>query len=205
MLRHILSIVLAMPVVGAAADFWQAKDPAQWTESEIRKLRTNSPWARECRQLRPSTRTTMNKLGETKTTGKQVGVGAGVQLRWESAAPVLATVADAEIRNETAKWSSEFYVVSVGGLQLPKGYSGTDAVNDLKESSSLGFGSKALLPNRVEVAGSEAKPVYLLLFPRAARIEDLTRSIVVEILMGKTHARATFDVQRMVFKGKVTL
>lgn len=30
-----------------AEDFWQKKPPAEWSEKDVKKLRTNSPWARD--------------------------------------------------------------------------------------------------------------------------------------------------------------
>jgi hypothetical protein len=200
-----VSIILVMRAVGAGADFWQVKDTAQWTESEIQKIRTNSPWAQECKQLSTSTRSTMTKTGTTETSKSKVLVGTIVQVRWESAAPIQATTADAEMRKTVARWSNDSYVVSVGGLELPRGYSAADAVNDLQHSSSLDLGSKGLLPNRVEMVGSGENPIYLLLFPRAAKIEDLTKNIVVEIHVGKSRVRAGFGTKQMVFQGKVTL
>ena len=35
-----------MTSVGFAADFWITKDFLQWSEKEVTKMLTNSPWAR---------------------------------------------------------------------------------------------------------------------------------------------------------------
>ena len=38
---------LAAQIVLPAEDFWIAKEPAQWTAAEIKKMVTDSPWAKE--------------------------------------------------------------------------------------------------------------------------------------------------------------
>jgi hypothetical protein len=39
----------AVPLLLTAADFWNKKDPAQWSNSEIRQMTSQSPWAKEVR------------------------------------------------------------------------------------------------------------------------------------------------------------
>ena len=45
--RHILVMSLAAQIVLTAADFWHDREPAQWTAAEIKKMVTDSPWAKE--------------------------------------------------------------------------------------------------------------------------------------------------------------
>lgn len=46
-MRKILpALALMFAVALFAADFWKAKDPSQWTEEEVAKMLTKSPWAR---------------------------------------------------------------------------------------------------------------------------------------------------------------
>ena len=133
---------LCLPPLMMAADFWQEKDPAQWTEKEITRLRTNSPWARDA-----SVEFNMGRMGNSPGgpgggpggggMGRGGGMGPGGGLggpppdmgsggpggmsspkmivRWESAAPLL------EAEHGTAKtpvseWAREFYVIVVSGL-----------------------------------------------------------------------------------------
>ena len=47
--RSILSLIAAGPATGklwASGDFWNKKDPRDWSSEEIDRLSTNSPWAK---------------------------------------------------------------------------------------------------------------------------------------------------------------
>ncbi len=46
-MKHILTTSLLCSGVLLAADFWQSKKPAEWTEKEARKIVENSPWVKE--------------------------------------------------------------------------------------------------------------------------------------------------------------
>ena len=44
---RILSLVLPAALCAPAADFWEVKDPSLWSGTQIRKIVTDSPWAKE--------------------------------------------------------------------------------------------------------------------------------------------------------------
>jgi hypothetical protein len=46
-LRCIVALIFAAAASVLAADFWEAKDPTLWSEIQIRKIVTDSPWAKE--------------------------------------------------------------------------------------------------------------------------------------------------------------
>ena len=46
-LRCIVALIFAAAASVFAADFWEVKDPALWSEAQIRKIVTDSPWAKE--------------------------------------------------------------------------------------------------------------------------------------------------------------
>jgi len=79
---------LCLPPLMMAADFWQEKDPAQWTEKEITRLRTNSPWARDA-----SVEFNMGRMGNSPG-----GPGGGHQ----PACPVTAHVRVRRIATATS-------------------------------------------------------------------------------------------------------
>ena len=119
MLKPFLTIVLAVPGLAVAADFWQSKPPAEWTAKEIQRCRTNSPWAKASNQVRSmtfNTTTETKTAGKTKTATKKKSVNAVVdvvQVRWESAAPILAINPDPAFRAAVTKWAAEYYVISL--------------------------------------------------------------------------------------------
>src|SRR5215510_4736234 len=46
-LRCIGALIFAAAASVLAADFWETKDPTLWSETQIRKIVTDSPWAKE--------------------------------------------------------------------------------------------------------------------------------------------------------------
>src|SRR5262249_11477184 len=47
--RTILAMALATQALAPANDFWTAAEPGQWSEAQIKKIVTDSPWARQAR------------------------------------------------------------------------------------------------------------------------------------------------------------
>jgi len=115
----------------AASDFWNRKQPGEWTAQEIDQLRTHSPWAKEVNAEFES------DLDYAANPQQNPGIGRGgatpqielgrnrdgqprgsrrrepVTVRWESAQPMIDAAGvplPAEMR--------ERYVISVSGLPL---------------------------------------------------------------------------------------
>jgi hypothetical protein len=60
-----LSFVVAEPLLFAASDFWNKKQPGEWSAAEVQQLITKSPWAKKVR-------------GEMESGGPSVGpIGGG--------------------------------------------------------------------------------------------------------------------------------
>lgn len=109
-----------------SSDFWNKKEPADWTHEEIEQLTTKSPWAKEVSASTPS----QGGMGGGGMGGMGGGMGrrggmnrpgAGGQsykgtVRWESARPIL----DA-LRNPLPKEFADRYVISVNGIPLNAG------------------------------------------------------------------------------------
>src|ERR1700738_317745 len=57
---------LAFAIALLAADFWKTKDSSQWTNEEVNKLLTDSPWAKE-----------LNVTSQQPGAGQRRGNGAG--------------------------------------------------------------------------------------------------------------------------------
>lgn len=47
MLRKLASYLVLLPAVLWAADFWESKPFTDWSDKEVRRAMTNSPWARQ--------------------------------------------------------------------------------------------------------------------------------------------------------------
>jgi len=123
--------------LSAAQDFWNRKKPADWTEDEIGRLITRSPWAKEVNaqfeadiDYTPNGKEgpTLGRGGVLEAPGKnrpQIEYGddkqqkggtrhaASITVRWESSQPIrdaLGTPLSDEFRNR--------YVIAVTGLPV---------------------------------------------------------------------------------------
>ena len=140
MKRLLILVVAIFAVTLYAADFWVAKEPGQWTDDEVDKMLTKSPWAKKVTP--ESSMQAMagggggdmggGGMGGGPPGGGGGGMGGGggvpggggqsaspVVLRWEGA----ALIREANARNQfahaaqLAEWSKEYYVISLTGLQ----------------------------------------------------------------------------------------
>jgi len=124
----------------AASDFWNRKQPSEWTEEEIHHLLNKSPWAKEVNGgARPDRNAMTGAPPAPDVSGGGPGRGMGapggyngeygeerrnrgarpataVTIRWESAQPVL----DATKEKLPAEFNGH-YVIAVAGLPLEWG------------------------------------------------------------------------------------
>ena len=129
-----------------AGEFWQDKQPSDWTGKDIQRLVTKSPWAKEASLSANSDRNGAGMgrrggMGGMDGRGGMGGPGMGrprgeegsggsrskpqVTVRWDSAAPLREAAAKAHPDDAQAKkvaeWAREFYVVTVTGMPMRQG------------------------------------------------------------------------------------
>jgi hypothetical protein len=72
----------AATLVVSAADFWKIKQPSEWSEKEVKRLLTNSPWAKEVvvqmGGVMPATATSGGGRGGGRRGGAMGPMGGGV-------------------------------------------------------------------------------------------------------------------------------
>jgi hypothetical protein len=122
---------------GDRRSFWNEKEPAEWSDQEVQRLRTDSPWARVgsaemVLESKGGTEIAWRRKGDRVPIigpdGKELSTGteptkpaaAGptgplpkitVLVRWESAEPLLAATP-----GQSAADVAKFYIISVSGL-----------------------------------------------------------------------------------------
>jgi hypothetical protein len=210
--------------IAAAADPWRDKDPSAWTEKDIAQLRKNSPWAQQPREMvrvaAPNKQAAPRRTGSKRANdggpaplpagagSKSVAVNAQPVMRWESAEPMLAATQriDPKLAAHFAELSKEWYVVSLAGFATPPEYETPQmAGSEMASRSFLGIGSKHLKANRVEEVETDGGLAYVLLFPRASKIEEIGKTVEAVIHVGKAHSKSSFSVKQMMFQGHATL
>jgi hypothetical protein len=107
-----------------AGDFWNRKPPSDWSDEEIRQLRTKSPWAKKLRvEMGGSANgpSSMDHDGSTGTFGGMHGADSnGISVSRRGAASGMGTNPGGPQAPEvTVRWESAKPMLEATGLQLP--------------------------------------------------------------------------------------
>jgi hypothetical protein len=142
-LRYVVAVLAISTLPVCAGDSWASKDPANWTDKEVRQVLNKSPWAKEASTAFNPER--MGRMGGPEGGGPGMG-GPGMggpgggpgrsegdqemsppkaTIRWVSATPLQEAIAKGGSGFDpkaVADWSKEYYVIAVSGLGMgPRG------------------------------------------------------------------------------------
>ena len=212
--------------VAASSDFWNEKQPADWSAQEVQRLRTNSPWAREgVAQL--ASENMRGRKGDRVPYGGPNGTGLGgvpsgtgpvdgrpkikVLIRWESAEPILAATP-----GQPSADAARFYVISVAGF-LPAGVSAghrpTSASGEqrdpkleqvMRATFLLRGGRDPIAATGIQMSSSDG--VVSFCFPReGAAITAADKEVVFVSKMGPLQLKVKFPLKPMLYHGRLSL
>jgi hypothetical protein len=223
------------PARAASIESWRNKPTASWTEGEAQQVLERSPWAKTtvagiARRQSEDERRAGGNMGQPTGVGfdgiddrkvrpvlpQNVFVPAPTApskaqlirllVRWESALPVrVAELKAGEAQPPTL--SDDGYSIAVYGVPF------TDAkgdplslARDFKESAFLKReGKKDVKPLRVEAFELEHNAVVVYLFPYSAEIGKRDGVVEFTALIGRLQVSQTFNVEEMLFQGKLEL
>ena len=148
------------PAVFAASDFWNRKQPSEWTTDEIHRLMSKSPWAKEVNAgVQPDPKSLTGAPPSPDVPGGGPGRGMGgpggygggynvgygrerrergarattaVTIRWESAQPILEAT-----KEKLPPQFNGHYVLMVAGLPLEWGLEGAGRGSRNPEDASV--------------------------------------------------------------------
>ena len=215
-------------VAGAAKEFWNQKDPGQWTPEEIEQLLNQSPWAKTANMsvtsvpegfspalggtdgVNRSAGITASRRGGVKPKGDTKGAAGGgssqaafhAVVRWESALPIRTAE-----KNGSLEGISQFYVLLAIG-DFPSG--------DANEDPAAREQRQAMLREFTKLERKGDSPIYLdRIQPLAAglrfyfsRLEPITaanKEITFSTKMGPLEMKARFPLKDMLYRGKLEL
>ena len=126
--RGMLLIATTLPLSARSTEFWNRKDPSEWSADEVDRLITKSPWAKEIAASAPQSGSGAGRSRAGLSIPGIGGIGGGRRgdrpagggqqyhgvVRWESAKPVLEAM-KAPLPAEF----SDHYVISVSGIPMP--------------------------------------------------------------------------------------
>jgi hypothetical protein len=205
--RHWLALagsgVLGIKLYGAEADFWNQKDPSEWTSEEIATLLAKSPWAKEATPQSESTAQSvasgLARGGRRRTAGSAQSAVKGVVV-WESAQAVL----DARKKALPDEFANH-YTLSVSGIALPS-ESETDLYDQLRQFTSLHPDDQPpVQPGVVQKIEGSANGVLLGFSKDVLQLSTVDKTIEFSTTIGKMAVKAKFETKYMLYKGQLAV
>jgi hypothetical protein len=204
-----------------AAEFWDKKEPSDWTSEEVVLLTTKSPWAKDTRVDRrskgrgaagekPEIDPTVDPAnqggrGFRNTTMNTQGKSSSVTVTWESAQPIF----DALKYPMPAEFG-DHYVIGVKDLPIiveggPRRLTQQQLLDWLKNSATLQAKSRDPVQAGVVVP---ARGGSMLLFGFLKELLPLTRrdrEVLFTLDTDQLVIKAGFDPKDMIYRGKLAL
>jgi hypothetical protein len=205
----------------AGKEFWETKDPGEWSSDEIARLLTKSPWAKATSA--ESVKTQKNSAPNTSIPNTMPGArnsrnngGMGRPPRnppdkivttykgtvvWESAAPVRAA-----LKTRLPDGFEGNYVLGMSGVPLAK----SETKSGLERVRQITTLHSKTQPAPLEAATIQLDnsngTVYLFGFSREAlSIAKDEKEVVFTTHMGKLAFTAKFNPKDMLFHGELAL
>jgi hypothetical protein len=210
---------LASEAHAYVGEFWDQKQPSDWTEDELKRLTSRSPWAKEASidnkaAVGPlSTRTPATRRSPGNPNGlSQIPECLGkwdATVRWDSALPVrqaLGTKMSVDL--------SENYIINVFG-EIPSAAPNKDDSRDeiktkfdiLQERTRIERKGDPLELKRVELAPKTwySPPGTLFYFSRAIPIMPEDKQVTFVTRIGPLEVKCRFILKDMMYRGNLEL
>jgi hypothetical protein len=227
-------LFLLIPIVCLwAAEFWEAKPYTEWTEKEIQKLISDSPWAHKTNVETGVVRgfgETSDGPGVAPRGGKGDGPrgGAGnpdapgpvaeaipITIRWQSALPMKQAMMKMRYKDEVAtspdaqkvlSREEQFYAVAVSGLPAVVAQADAQKKQAILSQATLKVkGKDPLVASDVQfgVQGRAADAYFL--FDRKAALSPADKEVEFSSKIDKFNIRYKFKLDKMVYNGKLEI
>lgn len=199
----------------AANPSWKTKPIRQWTAEDARQVLEDSPWVKRAAIaiLPQRSEAQMREGGKMGGGGRNAGLGplsdigrgATLEVRWESAGAVRA--AELKAGDSGPDWDGDYYAIAVYDVPGITPLARKTLESDLKQTTLLKRdGKKGLKPARVEIVllgKNLARMVYL--FPRSPEITLADERVQFVTQIGRLYIAPSFDLTGMQFEGKLDL
>jgi len=212
--REALWIAAGIPLCSASTEFWNEKDPAQWTREEIDQILSQSPWAKQATISFTKAAPGIPKYGGiygvpggfpgTVDSGRNKvdPLAFKALIRWESARPVRLAE-----RNNAFEGSMYYVIAAVGDFP---------ANGEANEDLAAREKRRELLQEFTRLERKGGQPLYLdrieqittgirFYFSRLDPIKDSNKEITFFTRVGPLEFKAKFLLKEMMFWGKLEL
>ena len=207
---------------GFGAEFWDQKQPGDWSKDELARLMTKSPWAKDASidnkaQTGPLVaHATSNRRGNNRGNPNgdaQIPEFSGkwqAAVRWESALPVRAALGDTTMTVAL----SEYYIINVFGSIPSPAPSDQDSEEErktkfeiLQERTRLQRKDDPLELKRVEFSHRTpfSPPGTAFYFSRVFPIVPDDKQVTFVTKVGPLELKCKFALKDMVYRGNLEL
>jgi hypothetical protein len=192
----LLAPLFSLSRVWGAGDFWNRKSPKDWSDEEIHRLITQSPWAQDTR-VDPKT-----------------GVYAPVPETSQSQGSLDKPVLGARTPRMIVCWDSARPILDALGNMIPPGLEGhyvigvTDSdheVDPLKTSSSLTAKSQHPVQASTVVRGRDKVTVFFAFSRELLPLTARDREVLFSLDTDQIALKAKFDPKTMIYRGELAL
>jgi len=210
--------VFGIRLYGADTDFWNKKNPSEWTDEEIQRLLTKSPWAKQASTIvEPGARGSSSGSGggtgpavggvgsgrggrQQRETGNTAPVSTQGLVVWESAQVIL----DAR-KKPLPKEFKDHYTLSVSGIPLRQ--IGDDQLFDqLRQFTSLQPNDQPpVQPGTVQRAAGDASAVLVGFSKDVLELSAGDKSIHFATEVGRVVLKTKFDTKEMRYQDQLAL
>ena len=200
---------------GFSQDFWNKKDPGEWTHEEIERLTTDSPWAKPVKAEIPLLSNQHSQRRGQYSSGPQSNRPTDEQLspkfqgviRWASAQPMI----------DALHWRvppefADYYVLSVTGLPIFSGEvtdaesaKAADTYEALKEITILqAHGKDVVHPGLIRPDKGGGGTLLFGFFKRFVELDN-EKQVTFSTRVGPMDAKAKFNLKDMMYHGQLAL
>ena len=224
--------LLALAICAWAADFW-TKPPDQWSDKDVQKMMTNSPWAREFTISIPPMGAV--DFGGGGPTGGRGGGGGGdlgggggppgstnvqqmaptVIARWQSALPIKQAfvrikfgpnAGSPEAKQVLEKADTEYVIVLSGNLRRMLMGPSAGLKKPILEASSLNVkGKDPVKATDLDIALEKDANDMVFHFPRTAPFTADDKEVEFDTKFGNTAIKFKFHPKEMMYSGKLEM
>lgn len=207
-----------------SADFWNRKDPQEWSSDEINQIASKSPWAKEVSASYTPQHGGLNPDLSTGLGGHRSREGPGIPsqmykgtIRWESAKPIM----DA-LKAPLAETFANHYVISVTGFPAnelggrkshgqnsdPSGPSMEETMDHLKGVTFLQVKDKGTIQPGIVQQPPSGRFGNTILFGFSKEsvtlaVEDKEVAFVTEF--GRVNLKVKFNLKEMIYHGELAV
>jgi hypothetical protein len=214
--------VRVLPALEAAAEFWEAQPFAAWSDKDVQRMLTDSPWAHQVSVVMPRS---PREGGDIQAGGRGGGSGDDsgrggfpvpvpqlkLNVQWRSAQPMRQAIArrefgpvekiPADVR-ETLERDDSVYVVVVLGLPMPLSAAAADAI---KITSLRRAGRPPIAASAGGPQTSGKAFALIFAFPRTDAITPQDNEVEFVTKLGDLEIKRKFKLKEMVAAGRLQL